>query len=170
LKGGKRFNCNSLRIIMDTLSVLIAIISVVIAIISVYRVGKIEKELVSQVEGVGESLRIHIDTELEPLIKKVNKAFGFKALESHDSRALKKAEGLIIQDVLDTQDPLLMGLLDMISPATKEYLEENPSLIVDLIPRLQALSQIEGFSILDLLKPSGTGSDNRKHPYGFREE
>ena len=124
MKGGKRFNCNSLRIIMDTLSVLIAIISVVIAIISVYRVGKIEKELVSQVEGVGESLRIHIDTELEPLIKKVNKAFGFKALESH----------------------------------------------VDLIPRLQALSQIEGFSILDLLKPSGTGSDNRKHPYGFREE
>lgn len=153
------------------ISIIIALAGVIIAIYSVWRVGLIEEGLVSEVEDVSKSLRGHIDAELEPLIKKVNKAFGFKALESHDSRALKKAEGMIIQDVLNTQDPVLMGVLEMVSPATKEYLEENPSLIVELIPRLQALSQVEGFSILDLLKPPGEGGPHHgKHPFGFREE
>ena len=155
---------------MDMISLVIAVIGVIIAIYSVWRVGIIEESLVSEVQDVSTGLRGHIDAELEPLIKKVNKAFGFKALESSDSRQLKKAEGMIIQDVLNSQDPLLMGLIDMVSPATKEYLEENPSLIVELIPRLQALSQVEGFNIFDLLKPPGDKGGRGPHPFGFREE
>ena len=155
---------------MEWISIVIAVSSAVIAVYCVYRVGLVEQGLVSEVEQAAQGLRAHIDAELEPLQKNVNRAFGLKAQASHDSRALKKAEGMIIQDVIDTQDPVLMGLLDMISPATREYLEENPSLIVELIPRLQALSSVEGFSILDLLKKPGTGSDNRSHPFGRREE
>ena len=158
------------QITMDMISVLIAVSSAVIAVYCVYRVGLVEQGLVIEVEEAAKGLRAHIDAELEPLQKNVNRAFGFKAQASHDSRALKKAEGMIIQDVLDTQDPVLMGVLDMVSPATKEYLEEHPSLIVELIPRLQALSQVEGFSILDLLKPPGDGVHRGKHPFGNREE
>ncbi|GAH70120.1 unnamed protein product, partial [marine sediment metagenome] len=99
---------------MDMINIIMATVAIIIAIYSVWRVGKIEETLVSEVEDVSTGLRGHIDAELEPLIKKVNKAFGFKALESSDSRQLKKAEGLIIQDVLNTQDPVLMGLLDMV--------------------------------------------------------
>ena len=154
---------------MDMISVILASAALGVAFYSVWRVGTVEEGLVSEVQEVGESLRKHIDAELEPLIKKVNKAFGFKALESSDSRKLKKAEGMIMQDILNTQDPLLMGFLDMVSPATKEYLEENPALIGELVPRLQALSKVEGFSILDLLKPPSGTPSSRRHPFG-REE
>lgn len=149
---------------------ILSVLASVISVYSVYRVGLVEEGLVLQVEEAAQGLRTHIDAELEPLTKNVNRAFGFKSEQAVNARQLKKAEGMIIQDVLDTQDPILMGLLDMISPATKEYLEENPSLIVELIPRLQALSQVEGFNFLDLLKPPGTSPSDRKHPFGNREE
>jgi len=154
-------------------TVIIGILSLTALAVSVYAVNQIrmtEEGLVLEVEQAVKGLRTHIDAELEPLTKNINRAFGFKSEQAVTARQLKKAEGMIIQDVLDTRDPLIMGLLDMISPATKEYLEENPSLIVELIPRLQALSQVEGFSILDLLKPGDSSNRSRKHPFGFREE
>ena len=155
---------------MDVISVLIAVSSAVIAVYCVYRVGLVEQGLVSEVEQAAQGLRTHIDAELEPLQKNVNRAFGLKAQASHYSRALKKAEGMIISDVLEAQSPVLMGILDMVSPPTREYLEKHPDLIAQLIPRLQALNSIEGFNPIDLFKPPGTGSDNRKHPFGNREQ
>jgi len=159
----------TLTISMDLILVLISIIAVMISLYSVWRVGLIEEGLVLEVEQSAQGLRQHIDAELEPLVKNVNRAFGFKAQQAGDAVQLKKAEGMIMKDVLDTQDPILMGLLDMVSPATKEYLEENPSLIVELIPRLQSLSSVEGFSIFDLLKPPGDASPGRKHPFSSEE-
>jgi len=155
---------------MDVISVLIAVSSAVIAVYCVYRVGLVEQGLVSEVEQAAQGLRQHIDAELEPLQKNVNKAFGMRAAIGTEARQLKTAEKYVVQDVMAAQSPEIMAALEFLSPRTKEYLEKNPELVMKLLPRLQALQSIEGFEPLDLFKPPGTGSDNRKHPFGNREQ
>ena len=155
---------------MEVISVLIAVSSVLIAVYCVYRVGLIEEGLVLQVEQAAQGLRTHIDAELEPLQKNVNKAFGMRAAIGTEARQLKTAEKYVVQDVMAAQSPEIMAALEFLSPRTKEYLEKNPELVMKLLPRLQALQSIEGFEPLDLFKPPGTGSDNRKHPFGNREQ
>jgi len=155
---------------LNTIIGLLSILAIGISVYSVYRVGLVEQGLVTEVEGAAKGLRAHIDAELEPLQKNVNRAFGLKSEGAQDVRRLKTAEKYIVQDVLEAQSPELMAALEFLSPRTKEYLEKNPELIARLLPRLQALNSIEGFSPLDLFKPPGTGSDNRKHPFGNREQ
>ena len=153
-----------------TIPIIVAILALGISIYSVYRVGLVEQGLVSEVEQVGLSLREHVNTELEPLIKNVNKAFGLRGKQGAAANKLKAAEKYLVQDVLDAKNPMIMAALEAVSPRTKEYLEQNPELVMQLIPRLQALQSIEGFSPLDLFKPPGSSGSSKKHPFGNREE
>jgi len=153
---------------VELISVILAVIGLGAALYSVWYSRSIETTLLGEVQRAAEGLRGHIDEELEPLQKNVNKAFGFKAQASADSRQLKAAERMVMDDVLQAQSPEIMAALEFLSPRTKEYLEKNPELIARLLPRLQALSSVEGFNVKDLFNP-GTGSENRRHPFGNRE-
>lgn len=152
-----------------TIPMIVAVLALLFSAYSIYRVGLVEQGLVSEVEQVGLGLRDHVDAELEPLIKKVNKAFGLRGEQGAAAKKLKTAEKYLVQDVLDAENPMVMAALEAVSPRTKEYLEENPELVMQLIPRLKALQSIDGFSPLDLFKPGDT-TKTRKHPFGNREE
>lgn len=152
-------------------------VSIILAVYAVYStrrwtqtLSELEENLRDQVQGVSEGLRVHVDTELEPLISKVNKAFGLRGEQGVAAKKLKTAEKYLVQDVLDAKNPMIMAALEAVSPRTKKYLEGNPELIMQLIPRLQALQSIEGFSPLDLFKPPGSSGASKKHPFGNREE
>jgi hypothetical protein len=68
------------------------------------------------------------------------------------------------------QDPLIQGALDMF-PNVKEYVGKNPHMLMELIPRLQQLQQIEGFKLTDLVSPpSSSPRPSSSHPFGRREE
>ena len=152
-----------------TIPMIIAVLALIFSIYGIYRVGLIEEGLVSEVEQVGLGLRDHVNAELEPLIKKVNKAFGLRGEQGAAAKKLKTAEKYLVQDVLDAKNPVLMAALEAVSPRTKEYLEENPELVMQLLPRLEALQSIDGFSPLDLFNP-GDSTKQTKHPFGSREE
>ena len=152
-----------------TIPMVVAILALLFSAYSIYRVGLIEVGLVSEVEQVGLGLRDHVDAELEPLIKKVNKAFGLRGEQGAAAKKLKTAEKYLVQDVLDAENPMVMAALEAVSPRTKEYLEENPELVMQLLPRLKALQSIDGFNPLDIFSP-GSSTTSKKHPFGNREE
>ncbi|GAJ21462.1 unnamed protein product [marine sediment metagenome] len=118
---------------------------------------------------IGEEVKELILQETEPLKNAVSRSMGFKSEQAVTSRQIKTAEKYIAQDILDQQDPLIKAGLEFLSPRTTEYLEKNPDLIMQILPRLQALSQVEGgFNPLDLLSRGGN-SNTRPHPFRTEE-
>jgi len=147
------------------IAIVVSLASVIVSILVQYSTNK---RIDKTVEIVSKSLREHVDNELEPLITKVNRAFGMKSEASTQVRQLKTAERYIAQDLLEAQDPLIKAGLELISPRTKEYIEKNPDLLLQLIPRIQALMQMDGFNPAELISPGGSGTP-KKHPFGFDE-
>ena len=155
-------NINSLVIITGLLFI--------IAIgFTIFYVNRASKQTRITLNSLGETLNQGIEdinSGLEPLKIAVSRSMGIIGEKGHDTQKLKRAEKYIAQDLIDSQDPLILAALDALSPNGKArgYLEENPDLILQLLPRLQALSKIEGFNPIDLIKKSGESSPWANHP------
>lgn len=125
------------------------------------------------VERVSIALREHVDQELEPAKVAVSRAMTTKSKAGIDAIQRKALNKRIGQDMIDLQSPEVKLLLEMF-PRASEYVEKNPDLIMELLPRIQALKGQEGFKLTDLFNPSsslgGSPSITRKHPFGMKEE
>lgn len=159
--------------------VFLTLLSVVIAIYSWYcshklretlpeEVKRVEESLLAEVKQAAVGLRDHVDEELEPLQKNVNRAFGFKAQQSAATRRLNKAEKMVMRDALDAEAPEIMAALEFLSPDTLEYVEEHPDLIPKLLPRLKALWEVSDGNPMEIFQPGQ--AKRRPHPFGSREE
>ena len=146
----------------DFLAVGIAIISGIIAIFSLYKARQIADDTL-------ETLDTLLAEQLKPMKNAVSRSMSDKAQASVTTRQRQALDKRIAQDVIDMQNPLVSALLDQF-PNVKEYIGKNPNLLVELLPRLQALQGIEGFQITDLVNPSPSSRTQQPHPFGSREE
>lgn len=123
--------------------------------------GSMEPMVQDLAKTIGEGLRVHVDTELAPLKVRGSQIMGNLGAMGNMAKQVKTAERYIAQDLVNMQDPVIVAALELLSPRTKEYLEKNPDLIMQLLPRLKALQ--ESGDPLGFLKPGGPG--HKKHPY-----
>ena len=151
---------------VELISVGIACLSLLVSLFLWYRVHKDIDELAENLAvGLGEQL----NEQLKGLRTIKKEYFTDLGAQGGATKQLKALDHRIAEDILDQQDPLIQAGLSMF-PRVKEYIDENPHLLPQLIPRLQALSQVQGFKVSDLLRPDSYKSENRRHPFGSREE
>jgi len=130
---------------------------------------KIQKDLEELAENLANELGSQLQDMLKGLKNIPKEYYTEMGARGGATKQLKALDHRIAEDILDQQDPLIQAGLSMF-PRVKEYIDENPHLLPQLIPRLQALSQVQGFKVSDLLKPDSYKSENRRHPFGSREE
>ncbi len=104
------------------------------------------------------------------------KAFKHKLLRSHKGtmganvKQLKTLDKKIALDLIDQGDPLIKAALDMF-PNAREYVEKNPGLLLELLPRLEALQKVPGgFKVQELFGPPSSLDKPTTHPFGMNEE
>lgn len=154
---------------MNIVTVFLSILALIVSIV-IYRKYETVPNMIDEgLKEIGSEVRELLLQETEPLKNAVSRSMGFKSEQAATARQVKTAEKYIVQDILEQQDPLIQAGLEFLSPRTKEYLEKNPNLVMQILPRIQALSQVEGgFNPLELFSKDGV-SRQRPHPFKTEE-
>jgi len=132
---------------------ILALVSLAVAIYSLYLAKKTPEMIELQANSILNTLDETLKETLEPMQKRVSLAFSDKGMKGVTVKQQQALDKRIATDMINLQDPLIQGVLDMF-PNVKEYVTKNPHMLMELLPRLEQLSQIEGFTISDLLSPS----------------
>jgi hypothetical protein len=150
---------------------MVELISVGIACISllgvIFLYFKIQKDLEELAENLARELGEQLYDMLKGLKNIPKEYYTDMGARGGATKQIKALDTRIAEDILGAQDPLIQAGLDMF-PRVKEYIDENPHLLPQLIPRLKALSEVPGFQLGDLFKPD-TSRRDRRHPFD-REE
>ncbi|GAI64184.1 unnamed protein product, partial [marine sediment metagenome] len=141
--------------------------ALVLSCFVLYKYRKYEETLSLELQELAKNTQNTFLEEIAPLKNLVNQSMGRMSAQGHEAKQLKTAEKYISEDILEAQDPMIIAALEILSPRTKDYLDENPDLIMKLIPRFQAL-QATG-DPLGFLKPDGNHG-GRPHPFRGKEE
>ena len=150
--------------------VAIGILSILGLGISVYQWFKLPEIIDGYAQRVAEGLRAHVDEEFKPMKNAVSRSMTQKSVAGVDARQVKAMNRRLGEDVINLQSPEVKVLLEMF-PNAAAYVKENPDLIMELLPRIQALQGNEGFKLTDLLGGSPPSSSrSSSHPFGMREE
>lgn len=151
-----------------------AIIALVLAVasmaLSLYRAYITPKILDEKYEDMLNSIDNELKETLQPIEHTVSRVMSDRGTQGASKQQIKTLEKNLALDMIDMKDPMIQEILDLF-PNVKQYVNKNPHLILELLPRIQQLQQTpdgaKGF--LDGLLPGNKGSQNRKHPFGFDE-
>ena len=111
-----------------------------------------------------------LELSLKPIKETISKSYSHMGSKGASVKQSKALDVRISQDMINMQDPLIQGALEMF-PNVRQYVEKNPHMLMELLPRLQQLQSIEGFKLPDLLGSSPSPSlGSHPHPFGNREE
>lgn len=146
---------------MWIISLIVALISLVLASFCYLKYETIPELIEKEGELISSDILSSLTEILEPMQKAVSRSMSDRGLKGSQTRQVQKAEALLTQDLVARQDPLIQAGLELF-PNFSEYISRNPHLLPQLLPRLQALSQVEGFNLMDLTGKNQTKS--RPHP------
>ena len=150
----------------DIIALFLAIISMGIALFTYLKYETIPVLIEKEGELIASDILSTLEETLKPLQHAVSRAFSNRGQKGAETRQIQRAEALLTQDMMARQDPLIQAGLELF-PNFKQYIEENPHLLPQLIPRLQALSQVPGFNPMDLINPEKSPSPSsalQPHP------
>ena len=89
-----------------------------------------------------------LEEQLKPIIDASSRAMGTIAMKSADVRQERSALRALGEDLID-QNEVMITAVEAVSPLFAEKLRNNPNLIIQLMPRINALLEksggIEGF-------------------------
>jgi len=118
----------------------------------VYKALKVPEIVEEQADQVLNTLDETLKETLEPIKQTISKSYSHMGTAGARVKQTQALEKRLAKDVINMQDPMIRGALDMF-PNVKEYVEKNPDLLLELLPRLQQLQGIEGFNPMDLISP-----------------
>jgi len=149
----------------------ISVIATIIGTLSVFYAIKTREKVEEAQEFMLNTLDKTLEEALTPVKQTISKSYSQLGTMGATAKQVKALDKRIAQDVIDMQNPMIQAALDMF-PNVKEYVEKNPHLLTELLPRIQALQGIEGFNVSDLLgSPSPSlPSPSHPHPFGRNEE
>ncbi|GAI37100.1 unnamed protein product [marine sediment metagenome] len=153
---------------IEILTLVLACFASVLSCFVLYKYRKYEETLTLELQDLAAATQSTFLEEIAPLKNLVNQSMGRMSAQGHEATQLKTAEKYISEDILEAQDPMIIAALEILSPRTKDYLDENPGVIMKLIPRFQALMATG--DPLGFLKPDGGSTHGRLHPFRGKEE
>ncbi len=84
-----------------------------------------------------------LEEQLKPIIDASSRAMGTIAMKSADVRQERSAIRALGEDLID-QNEVMISAVEAISPLFAEKLRDNPNLIIQLMPRINALLEKSG--------------------------
>jgi len=132
---------------------LTSFLALIIALLSLYKALKTPEIIEQQADIILNTLDNTLKETLEPIQQNIKTSYSHKGTLGAHARQVKALDRKIAEDIINQQSPLVQGALDLF-PNVKEYVNKNPDLLMELLPRLQQLQSIEGFNPLDLVSPS----------------
>ena len=84
-----------------------------------------------------------LEEQLKPIIDASSRAMGTIAMKSADVRQERSALRALGNDLID-QNEVMITAVEAISPLFGEKLRENPNLIIQLMPRINAILEKSG--------------------------
>ena len=133
------------------ISLVLAVLSIILAVWGLIKYNELEGSLEPMAQNVALAVKEHIDEQMQPLKSAVSKTYSDRAMISADVRQVKALDKKLALDMIDLQDPLIKAALAAF-PRAAEYVNKNPDLLLELLPRLQAL-QASGANPMDIFKP-----------------
>lgn len=139
-------------------------ISVVVTLIGVVAtwfilIRRVEKLRIFVSDGL-ETFQEEVGAQLKPVLDLNSKAMSIIGTQGAEVRKVKAAERMIATGIMD-DNKLVMDGVRQIFPKLGDYLDENPEVVMDLLPRLkQMYSQVQ--------ENDGKGYTSKPHP--FRDE
>lgn len=158
--------------IIETIPLILSVIAVVMAGISLIKALKMPEIVEEKADFILSTLDETLKETLEPIQDTIKKSYSHMGTKGALVKKEMALDRRLAQDMIAQSDPMINALLDMF-PNAKDYVEKNPELIMSLIPRLQALSQVEGFQLSDLLGKNPSlplSGHSPSHPFGIKEE
>lgn len=141
------------------ISVIAAILSVIALALAVYNAYITPKIIANEADNILNTIDNQLKETLQPMqhvISRTMSNMGEKGISAIQQRTLDKNLAL---DVINLQDPLIQQALELF-PNVKQYINKNPNLILELIPRIQKLRQIDGLNLPDIIKPGNNKTDD----------
>jgi len=136
--------------------------------VSLYKAQKMPQFVEDEANKVLNTLDETLQETLQPINKAISTSYSHMGTKGANVKQQKALDKRLAQDVINMQDPMIRGALDMF-PNVKDYVEKNPNMLMELLPRLQQLQQIDGFNPLDIISPS-PNNPNPSKPHPFRDE
>jgi hypothetical protein len=157
--------------LIEQIPIVLSVFACIISLYSVYKALIMPKLLQDNIETAISHYEEELETYLKPIQEKVKKSYSQLGKAGASVRQKQALDARITQDVISLQDPLIQGALELF-PNVREYVDKNPHMLMELLPRLKELQKIDGFKIGDLISPSSPNnpSNPSKHPYGRLEE
>ena len=159
-----------MRKLNELIPVILSLIGIVLGSGSVIYAYKSRKIMEEQANILLNTLDETLEKAFAPINEKISKSYSQLGHKGATAKQIKALDKRIGQDVINMQDPLIQGALDMF-PNVKEYVLKNPNMLQELLPRIAQLQQIEGFKPMDLISPSPSNTPNpsKSHPFGLEE-
>ena len=104
-----------------------------------------------------------LDSTMKPVNDAISKSYSQLGTMGATAKQKKALDSRIGEDMINMQDPIIQGALDMF-PNVKEYVMKNPNLLIELLPRIQQLQAIPGFNPMDLIAPPSSPNPTT-HPF-----
>jgi len=139
--------------LIENIAIVTSFAALIIASISVYKAMKMPQIVEEKADEILNTLDNELKEVLQPINEKISKSYSHLGTQGAHAKQVKALDKRIAQDMINLQDPMIKAGLDMF-PNVREYVEKNPDLLLELLPRLQQLQQIEGFNPMDLISPS----------------
>jgi len=139
--------------LIEQAAILISFVAIILSSFSVYKAIKTDEIIAREADNILNTLDNELKEVLEPINQKISKSYSHLGAKGAHTRQVQALDKKIAQDIINTQNPMISAALDMF-PNVKEYVEKNPDLLMELLPRLQQLQGIEGFNALDIISPS----------------
>jgi len=139
--------------LIENIALTTSFLALILASYSVYKAFKMPEIIAQEADNVLNTLDNELKEVLEPINEKISKSYSHMGKAGAHVRQVQALDKKIAQDIINQQNPMVNAALDMF-PNVREYVEKNPDLLMELLPRLQQLQGIEGFNALDLISPS----------------
>lgn len=152
--------------LIENAAILISLGALILASYSVYKAIKMPQYIEEKADSILNTLDLELKEVLDPINEKISKSYSHLGSKGAHVRQVQALDKKLAQDVLNMQDPMIKGALDLF-PNVRDYVEKNPDLLMELLPRIQQLQGIEGFNPLDLISPPS--SKNTSLPSNSRE-
>lgn len=135
-------------------------VSVVAAFITWFLLNRRVKKLQDFVSTGLTTFQDEVGAQLKPVLDLNSKAMSIIGTQGAEVKKVKAAEKMIATGLMD-DNKLVMDGVRQIFPKLGDYLDENPEVVMDLLPRLkQMYTQVQGNEL---------SGQSRKHPFSTEE-
>ncbi len=119
----------------ELIPVILSLIATVLGAGSVYYAYKSREIMEERANILLSTLDETLESAFKPINEKISKSYSQLGTKGATAKQVKALDKRIGQDMINMQDPLIQAGLELF-PNAREYVEKNPNMLIELLPKL----------------------------------